>query len=121
MTRFMTRPSSLGSGGMRVANGWPAYAAHDTPRRASCRLGDRGFLQHEIVVHDVERALERLAGRRLAGRHFLEIDDQRFLHPVHHVVVEVAVAALEQMGDDAVIARRLDREMDVRRPEMADV
>src|ERR1700674_2613029 len=33
----------------------------------------------------------------------------------------MAIAALEQVGDDAVITRRLDREMDVRRPVMADL
>src|SRR5712692_7806631 len=85
------------------------------------RLGDRGLLQHEIVVHLIERAFERLAVRRLAAGDLLEIDDERFLHTVHHVVVDITIAAPEQMGDDAVVAGRLDHEMDVRRPVMADV
>ena len=86
----------------------------------SRRLADRGLLQHEIVAHEIERRGQRLAGRRLAAGQLFEIDDQWLLHRIDDVAVEVAIPALEQVRDDAVIARRLDREMNVRRPVMAD-
>ncbi len=69
----------------------PGYGSSDLRR-----LGDRGFLQHEVVAHQIERVFERLAVRRLAAGELLELDDERLLHAVNHVGVDVAIAALEQ-------------------------
>src|SRR5215212_3056636 len=79
------------------------------------------LLQHEVVLHLVELRVDGLAVRRLAGRPLDELDDQRRLHAVDHVVVDVLVALLEQVRDHAVIAGRGDCEMDVRRPHVAHV
>src|SRR5262249_59439333 len=50
-------------------------------------------LQHEVVAHLEERRGERLARRRFAGRLLDKIDDQRLLHRIDHVGVDVFVAA----------------------------
>src|ERR1051325_635250 len=51
--------------------------------------GFRLLLQHEVVVDDVVRCVDLLSVRRGAGRLLLEVDDQRLLHAVHHVGLDV--------------------------------
>jgi hypothetical protein len=41
-----------------------------------------------------------------AGRHFLEVDDQRVFHAIDRVLLDPSVAGLEQMRHQAVIAGR---------------
>src|SRR5256885_9868437 len=52
------------------------------------RRRERGplLLQHEVVLHFVERRIDHVAVRRLAGRALYELHDQRRLHAVDHVV-----------------------------------
>src|SRR5262249_17923862 len=69
-------------------------------------------LQHEVVRHLEIGRRHRLAVRRLAGRLLDELDDQRRLDAVDHVAVDELVALAEEMGDETVVARRADREMD---------
>src|SRR5271166_3630429 len=102
-TRFINPVSSFGSDGSHPSVGF--------------RL-----LQGEVVTNDIERRIDGLAGRRLAARgQVLEIDDQRRLHAVHDIAFYVLAAALEKMGDQAMMSRRLDQEMDVRGAHMADI
>src|SRR6478736_10026486 len=78
------------------------------------RLGS--LRQHEVVCHLVERRRHGFAGRRLAGRPFDKVDDQRLFHGINNVGVEVLAVSLKEVGDKAMIARCGDREMNVRRP-----
>src|SRR5215469_3551808 len=76
------------------------------PRRL-CRhsLGQR--LEHKIIVHFVKRSGESFSGRPPTRGPFVKSDDELLFDAVDNVHVEVLIAPLEQMGNDAMIAGRL--------------
>ena len=64
-------------------------------------------MEHKVVVHFVKRSVESFSGRGRTRRPFVEIDDELLFDPVNNVRFEVLITPLEQMGNDAMIARRL--------------
>src|SRR5258705_3413260 len=89
----------------------PGCTASGARRRL--RRGGLGgaLLQHEVVIDHIEGGVDFLPVRRHAGGLLDEVDDERLLHAVDHVGLDIGAAALEQMGDHTMIAWRLHAEM----------
>src|SRR5262245_1778333 len=102
----------------RVAGSLVSDALHSSFGR---REGLNPFCQHEIVFYLVKWRRHDFAGRRLTLRLFDEINDQRLLYGIDHVVLDILIAFLKEVRDKAMVARRRDREMNMGRPHMADV
>src|SRR5712672_3224477 len=111
--RLVTRPqrgvsARPGSAGPEARYAPAPDASHPGHERRLRRGGLGGaFLQHEVVIDHIEGGVDFLPVRRHAGRLLDEVDDQRLLHAVDHVGLDIGAAALEQMGDDAMIAGRI--------------
>ena len=78
-------------------------------------------LEHEVVAGLEPRLGRRAAVRRRPRLALLEPDDELLLGAEDDVAVQVLRALLEQVGDQRLVAGHVDQEVDVRRPEVADL
>src|SRR5437762_13808771 len=85
-----------------------------------CRLSR--WLQDEVIFQEPEWLIGYLLGRRRApSRKQPKLGDQRRLHAVDHISLDIGAGLLEQMGDDLVMAGRIDQKVNMRWPHRADL
>src|SRR3954447_8813635 len=85
------------------------------------RMHSGRWLEHEVVARLEPRLGALTAVRRGPGLPPLEGHDQLLLGPEDDVAVEVLRTLLEQVRDQGLVPGDGEQEVDVRRPEVADL